>query len=209
MKIKSVKRREDKRKVYDIETPSHNYVLGNDVVTHNSMDMYSPIAIPGGKGLYFACSSIVLGSSKAKNKETSGDISGAIITASTKKSRFCKENSKLKYLIKYDGGIHPVWGIDDDLFEFGFLTKPSMGWYSRNFEALGMEGEDKKWRAKEMAENWREFYGPIIQNEKVKEAFERKYTFEHSDIVDIDDEELIFEDDQTQEVQEVEGEKND
>lgn len=157
-----------------------------------SMDMYSPIAIPGGKGLYFASSCIVLGSSKAKNKESDGEISGAVITASTKKSRLCQENSKLKYLIKYDGGIHPVWGLDDDLFEFGILTKPSMGWYSRNFEALGLEGEDRKWRAKEMAENWREFYGPIINNKEVKQMFEEKYTFKHSEIVDIDDDDIEF-----------------
>lgn len=152
---------------------------------YDSMDMYNPIAIPGGKGLYFASSSIVLGSSKAKNKETDGEVSGAIITASTKKSRICKENTKLKYLIKYEGGIHPVWGIDDDLYEFGFLLKPSMGWYQRDFSKLGLEGEDRKWRAKEMALQWKEFYGPIINNPTVKEMFEKKYTFEHQTIVDI------------------------
>lgn len=158
-----------------------------------SMDMYNPIAIPGGKGLYFSSSCIVLGSSKAKNKESDGEVSGAIITASTKKSRLCQENSKLKYLIKYDGGIHPVWGLDDDLLEFGVISKPSVGWFQRNFEMLGIEGEDRKWRAKEMAENWREFYGPIINNPQVKNMFEEKYTFKHSEIVDIDDEDVEFE----------------
>jgi recombination protein RecA len=160
------------------------YVV-NQVIS--TMDQYAPIAIPGGKGLYFSSSCIVMGSSKAKHKDSDGDVAGVIITANTKKSRLCKEYSRLKYLITHDGGIHPVWGLDEDLFEFGILTKPSMGWYSRNFELLGLAGEDKKWRAKDMLENWKEFYAPIISNEKVKSMFQDKYAFTNSDIVDIDD----------------------
>lgn len=143
---------------------------------YSSMDMYNPISIPGGKGIYFSSSSIVLGTSKAKSKD-GDEIDGSIITAKTVKSRFCEEHTKLKYLVKFDGGIHPVWGVDDDLFEFGIVTKPSMGWYQRDFSKLGLEGEDRKWRAKEMLENWKEFYKPIIGNETVKKMFEEKYTF--------------------------------
>ena len=157
----------------------------NQVIS--TMDQYAPISIPGGKGLYFSSSCIVMGSSKAKHKDSDGDVAGVIVTANTKKSRLCKEYSRLKYLIVHDSGIHPIWGLDDDLFEFGVLTKPSMGWFSRNFELLGIEGEDKKWRAKDMLENWKEFYGPIIGNESVKKMFQDKYSFANSDITDIDD----------------------
>lgn len=156
-----------------------------------SMDQYNPIAIPGGKGLFFAASSVVLGTSKAKSKD-GDEVDGTIITARTRKSRFCQEGTKLKYLIKFDGGIHPVWGLDDDLLEFGFITKPTMGWYQRDFAKLGLDGEDKKWRAKEMLDKWQEFYKPIINNEDVKKAFEEKYTFKNREMFEMEDD-LNFE----------------
>lgn len=152
----------------------------------NIMDMYNPISIPGGRGLYFASSSIVLGTSKAKSKD-GDEVNGVIITAQTKKSRFCQENTKVKYLIKYNGGLHPVYGIDEDLFEFGYLLKPAMGWYQRDFSKLGLPGEDRKWRAKEMLENWQEFYRPILNNEDVKKSFMKKYTFDDRSMVDLEE----------------------
>ena len=39
MKIKSVKKTDKKLPVYDIEVPRyHNFVLGNGIVVHNSID---------------------------------------------------------------------------------------------------------------------------------------------------------------------------
>ena len=146
----------------------------------NIMDMYNPLAIGGGKGLYFASSSIVLGSSKAKDKDGT-DVVGAIVTAKTQKGRFCKENSKLKYLIKYDGGIHPYYGILDDLVEFGEVIKPTMGFYSRPCVE-----DDKKWREKAIWQNAAEFFKPILTKPEVKKMFEEKYTFKHSEIQDDD-----------------------
>jgi RecA/RadA recombinase len=146
---------------------------------YDSMNQYDPLAISGGRGIYFASSSIVLGSSKAKNKESSGDITGAIVTANTKKSRFAKENSKLKYLINYDGGISAFYGILDNALEGGYIDKPSMGWYSRPCVP-----EDKKWREKDIYT--REFWAPVISSTDFKEYIEKKYTFEHSEISDED-----------------------
>ena len=153
---------------------------------YNTMNQYDPFAIPGGMGIYFASTSIVLGTSKAKDKDSSGDIQGAIISTLVKKSRLAKENSKLKYMIKYEGGVHPTAGLEDDLLEMGFVTKPSNGWYQRNFAELDLEGEDKKWRMSEIVENWKEFYQPILSNTKVKKAFEEKYSFAHTNISDED-----------------------
>ena len=149
--------------------------------TYETMDQYNPLAIGGGKGIYFACSSIVMGTSKAKHKEKSTDTdpSGAIISAKTQKGRFAKENSKLKYLISYDGGINPFYGILDDAMEGGYVDKPSNGYYTRPC----VDG-DKKWREKDIYT--KEWWAPVIQNTDIKEYFEKKYTFEHSDIVDED-----------------------
>ena len=177
MKVKSVKLSDSKQKVYDIETPCHNYVLSNGLISHNSMNQFDPLAIAGGRGIYFASSSIVLGTSKAKDKQSDGEITGAIVTAQTKKSRFAKENSKLKYLISYDGGISAFYGILEDALEGGYIDKPSMGWYTRPCVP-----DDKKWREKDIYT--KEFWGPVIANTDIKEYFERKYTFEHSTIVD-------------------------
>jgi len=182
MKVKSIKFK-GLETVYDIETPSHNYILGNGLISHNSLDMYNPLEIPGGKGLYFACSSIVMGTSKAKAKDTesSTEVTGAKILAVTKKSRFCKENTKLRYLIKYDGGIHPSYGILDDALEGGYIDKPSMGYYTRPCVE-----NDKKWREREIWENSKEFWGPVMKNTDIRLYFEKKYTFQHSEIVDED-----------------------
>lgn len=150
---------------------------------YETMDQYDPYAIPGGNGLYFACSSIVLATSKAKAKATQSDteIMGANILAHTRKSRFCREHSKLRYLIKYEGGIHPYYGILDDALEGGFIDKPTMGYYSRPCVE-----NDKKWREREVWENSKEFWTPVLKNTDFADYIERKYTFLHSDIVDDD-----------------------
>lgn len=149
------------------------FVVGQ---VYDSMNQYDPLAIAGGRGIYFACSSIVLGSSKAKDK-TGDEITGAIVTAQTRKSRFAKENSKLKYLINYDGGISAFYGILDDALEGGYVDKPSMGWYTRPCVE-----NDKKWREKDIYT--KEFWGPVIANTDFEKYFELKYTFEHSTIDD-------------------------
>ncbi len=148
--------------------------------TYETMDQYNPLAIGGGKGLYFASSSIVLGSSKAKDKDGT-DIVGALVTAKTQKGRFCKENSKLKYAIKYDGGIHPYYGIMEDALEGGYVEKPTMGFYSRPCVP-----DDKKWREKAVWADAKEFWTPVFQNTDFKLYIEKKYTFKHSEIQDDD-----------------------
>jgi len=146
---------------------------------YDSMDQYNPLTIGGGRGIYYASSAIVLASSKAKEKDGDGDVIGSIITATTRKSRFCKENTKLKYMIRYEGGIHPVYGILDDAIDGGFVIKPTMGWYSRPC-IVG----DKKWREREIWENWQEFWQPLIQLPEFKQYFKDKYSFQDSQIID-------------------------
>ena len=183
MKVKSIKLKSTNETVYDIETPCHNYILANGLVSHNSFDMYNPLEIGGGRGIYFASSSIVLGTSKARAKETesSTEIIGAKILATTKKSRFCKELTKLRYLIKYDGGIHPTYGILDDACEGGFVEKPTMGYYSRPCVP-----NDKKWREREIWDKSSEFWTPVIKETEFRQFVEAKYTFLHSEIADED-----------------------
>ena len=175
--------------VYDIETPCHNYILENGIISHNSMNMYDPLAIGGGKGLTFCASSIVMGTSKAKSKD-GDEISGAVITATNKKGRLAIENSKLKYLIKFNGGIHPYYGILEDALEGEYVVKPNQGWYTRPCVA-----DDKKWREKEIWEKSAEFWDVIIQTTDFSKYIEKKYSFKHNyiiadDVMTIDEEDV-------------------
>lgn len=147
--------------------------------TYETMDMYNPLAIGGGKGVYFASSSIVMGSTKAKQKDSAGEILGMIINTKVEKGRYAKEHSKLKFLIEYSGGINPFFGLLDDAVEGGYIEKPSMGFYSRPC----VEG-DKKIREKQIYN--KEFWGPILKETDFKEFIAKKYTFEESDIIDED-----------------------
>ncbi len=156
------------------------------IVNHvydNIMNQYDPLSIPGGRSLGFISSSIVLGTSKSKAKDTqsSTDVMGAGILATTKKSRFCKELTKLRFLIKYEGGIDPYFGILEDALEGGYITKPSMGYYSRAHVK-----DDKKWREREINENGKDFWTTVLKDTDFPWYIEKKYTFLHSEINDED-----------------------
>lgn len=144
--------------------------------TYDSMNMYEPLAIGGGKGLLFCCSAVVMGSSKAKSKD-GDEINGAVITAVNKKGRLAVENSRLKYLIRFEGGIHQYYGLLEDALDGEFVTKPSMGWYTRPFIE-----NDKKWREKEVWENAKEFWTPIFEQTDFPTYIEKKYSFKHNSI---------------------------
>lgn len=153
---------------------------------YSNFNMYDPLSISGGSGVYYASSSVVMGTSKAKSKgknaETSKDeINGAIITARTDKGRFCKEHTKLKFLIKHNGGIHPAYGMMDDALLSGHVVKPQNGWYTRP----GVEN-DKKWREKELYDEWQEFWQPLVADKSFRDYISGKYEFKDSDIIDED-----------------------
>jgi RecA/RadA recombinase len=157
------------------------------IVNHiydNIGSMYDPLKISGGRGIFYACSSIVLGTSKAKEKEKSGDnageILGSIITARCEKSRFAREHSKLKYSIKSDSGIHPYYGLLDDAIEMGFIDKPSTGYYSRPCVP-----DDKKWREKQIWED-NSFWVPILKETDFMSKIQEKYTFVTAEMSDED-----------------------
>ena len=48
MKVKRVKQFTRKASVYDFETPSHSYILGNGIISHNTMEMFSKAVVSGG-----------------------------------------------------------------------------------------------------------------------------------------------------------------
>lgn len=142
---------------------------------YQALDAYSPAQIPGGLGIYYSSSSIVQATSKAKQKESDGEISGAIVTAMTRKGRFSREHSKLKYLINYDGGFNAFYGLLDIALEGGYVTKPSAGYYTRTHI-----NEDKKLREKDIYTE--EFWRPIFNDTDFKAYVEKAYSFKHNEI---------------------------
>lgn len=84
------------------------------VTNHVYSDMGSmyPTKIgSGGSGSKYS-SSIIIDLTKAKDKDTSTNtVIGAIISATASKSRFTKEHSKVKTMIRFDGGLDRYYGL--------------------------------------------------------------------------------------------------
>ena len=116
MKIKSI-RCIGQHKVFDISVQDvEHYVLENGVVTHNTGPMYS------------ANSVFIIG--RAQEKDGT-DLTGYTFTINIEKSRFVKEKSKLKFTVKFNGGIDKWSGLLDLALESGHVLKPSNGWYQK------------------------------------------------------------------------------
>lgn len=120
MKIKSIKKVET-QKVYDISVEdSHNYILSNGVICHNSGAVYA--------------ASTELRLSKAKDKDADGDVVGVIITVTAHKSRLTKENTKVKCLVKYKGGLDRYYWLTEIAEEAGIFEKVSNKYKVPGFE---------------------------------------------------------------------------
>jgi len=189
MKIKKIMKNSKKMDVYDIETKSHNYILSNGIISHNSMSMYGGNSISGGSGGIYTASTVVEISSRAKEKDGT-EITGSIFTANVRKGRMSKENSKLKFLVTYEDGINPWYGLLEDALEAGVVEKPNVGFYSRPCVE-----DDKKFREKQIYTS--DFWMPIFKNTDFKEYLETKYSYINSldeDSSSYDVETIEFED---------------
>jgi RecA/RadA recombinase len=145
------------------------YFVMNHVYA-NTGGFGDPLAVPGGKRLYFNSDNVVLGQSKAKDKAASGDITGAIITALAHKGRKAKEKSKLKYRIKHEGGLDMFFGLLPDALEHGCVIKPKNGYYSRPCVE-----DDKPWREKNIY--CPEFWAVLFQKTDFELYLDTKYTY--------------------------------
>lgn len=76
----------------------------------------------GGSGLEYSASTIVF-LSKKKDKDKDNAVTGAIITASLRKSRLTVENKKIETLLNYSEGLDPYYGLVDLAEKFGIFKK--------------------------------------------------------------------------------------
>ncbi len=168
--------------VVDMSAPQKKNTLANVclntfatffVVNHvydNTGGFGDPLAIPGGRKIVFNCDCIVLGQSRAKDKNAAKELLGHIVTALTFKSRYSVEKTKLKFKIKHHGGLDTFYGLEDDALEGGFLNIPKQGYYSR------MHIDDDKPIKKDKIYT-ADFWIPVFRDTDFKDYLERKYTY--------------------------------
>ena len=76
----------------------------------------------GGSGLPYAASQIVT-LTKSKERDDEKNVTGNIITCTMTKSRFTKENMKVKVRLSYDGGLDRYYGLLDLALDNNIVTK--------------------------------------------------------------------------------------
>lgn len=98
------------------------------IVSHsyNSMNMYSPQVVTGGGGILYA-SDVIVNLTKAKEKEGNERI-GSIITLKTLKSRFAREEKKVKLLLLYGKGLYKYSYLLEYGLELGVIKKEGMSY---------------------------------------------------------------------------------
>lgn len=111
-------------RVYDIGVATaHHYILGNGVVSHNTMDKYNPQIMGGGGGVKYAADVILM---LSKRKEKDGDeVIGNIIHVKVWKSRLSRENKMVDVLLTYDEGLDRYYGCLELAERYGVFKKVS------------------------------------------------------------------------------------
>ncbi|MFW6219532.1 MAG: hypothetical protein ACOC33_01560 [bacterium] len=155
-----------------LNTQASFFVINH--VYDNTGGFGDPLKIPGGRRIIFNSDSIVLGTSRAKDKNAKS-IDGHIISAMTYKSRNSKELSKLQFRIKNSGGLDVFYGILDDAIEGGFVEKTTKGKSTAYIRPHIKDDEpiiEKKIYTSD-------FWTPIFKQTDIKKYLESKYTFEN------------------------------
>lgn len=93
---------------------------------YDSMAMYSPKVQSGGSGPKYSASTVI-SLTRAKARDSDKNVIGVIITATINKSRFTKEDEKVKLFISRTDGLHKHFGLIDFAVDAGIWTKASKG----------------------------------------------------------------------------------
>ena len=160
MKIKSI-RKIGTRPVYDITVgKSHEYILKNGVITHNT-------------GPYYSADNIwILG--RQQDKETSGDkeLVGWNFVINIEKSRYAKEKTKISINVNFDTGINKWSGLLDNAVEFGVVTKALPGKYSY----VDNKGEEHIYKEKDIIASDKFWKQVLSEYPDLKTRINEKYS---------------------------------
>lgn len=97
---------------------NHTYINVGSFISQSEMG--------GGSGLKYAASTICY-LTKAKERDGT-DVTGAIVTVTIKKSRFTRENKKIKVRISYDKGLDRYYGLIELSEKYGLIKKVGNKW---------------------------------------------------------------------------------
>ncbi len=151
--------------------------------TYKEIGLYPKDIVSGGTGVIYSADTIwILG--RQQEKEGT-EVIGYNFVINVEKSRFVKEKSKIPITVSFEGGIERYSGLLDVALEGKFLVKPSNGWYSRVDVETG-EVEEKKFRFKDTQN--KDFWEPLLKNEKFKKYIKETYEVAYGSILQMDDE---------------------
>lgn len=134
--------------------------------TYKTQELYAKDVVSGGTGIYYSADNIfILGRQQDKDGK---ELNGYNFIINVEKSRFVREKSKIPIAVSFETGISKWSGLLPLALEFGMVTKPKLGWYTRPEVS-----DDKNWR--EDATDCAEFWLPILENPAFDDECKRKF----------------------------------
>lgn len=159
--------------------------------TYKTLELYSKDVVGGGTGAYYSGDNIyIIGRQQEKDKKEN-EVVGYNFIIKVEKSRYVKEGRKMPITVTYKGGISKWSGLLDIALDAGFVVKPKQGWY----QAIDIEtGELIGKSFREAATNNAQFWSPILNNPKFDEYIRTTYQLSHSEMVQEDTLEEMYND---------------
>lgn len=149
--------------------------------TYQEMGLFPKAIVSGGTGIYYSADNIwILG--RRQNKKGT-EVKGYDFVINVEKSRFVKEKSKIPVTVSWEGGIEKYSGLLEVALAGGYVTKPSMGWYSKVDQTTGEQMEVK---VREKDTLTAEFWEPIFADTNFAEFLKAHYSIGHKPMLEID-----------------------
>lgn len=152
--------------------------------TYQTQEMYSKTVVSGGTGIEYSSNSIfTIGKQQIKEGK---ELEGFDFIMNAYKSRYIKERSAIPITVTFSGGINRWSGLMEVAKALGWVNVRSAGSkgniYTRPFLKEGADTEFKK-----DSINTELFWGPIIKEQKFKDAVEEMFTLTSSKLFTIDE----------------------
>lgn len=158
--------------------------------TYEEMKMYGKTIMSGGQGGMLSSDGVwIIGKSQEKEKVDGKDVLvGYAFTINIEKSRYIKEKSKLKIVVKFDGGISKYTGILDLAILAGEVIKPKNARFQLVDKATGeLIGKV----CTEDDTETEEFLGVVLKRESFKQWVRDTFKLSEGKLMIADDEDLI------------------
>ena len=149
--------------------------------TYQEIGLFPKAIVSGGTGIYYSADNIWIIGRQQDKKGT--EIQGYHFVINVEKSRFVKEKSKVPISVSWEGGIQTYSGLLTVALAGGYVTKPTVGWYSRVDKETG-EVIMPKVREKDTLN--KKFWDPIFKDTDFKEFVKSYYSIGHKPLLDID-----------------------